>query len=104
MAVLTQEEYFETLNRLIGDSATDENIKCVEDLTDTYMDMSGRDGSARVQELENQLEEQRKAFNKRYMDRFFSAPVSAAQVNPDEQRLRSEEERGENITVEDLFS
>lgn len=104
MAVLTQEEYFETLNQLIGDSATDENIRRVEDLTDTYMDMSGRDVSARVQELENQLEEQRKAFNKRYMDRFFSAPVSAAQGNPDEQRMRSEEERGENITVEDLFS
>lgn len=103
MAVLTQEEYFETLNRLIGDNADDESVSMVEDLTDTYCDLANRDVSARVAELEQQLEDQRKAANKRYMDRFFSAPASAAQVDPGVAAARSEEERAESITIGDLF-
>lgn len=100
MAVLTKEEYFDRLRSVVGDDASDESIKLVEDFTDTYIALEQRDNEGEVERLKEELEKNDQAWAKRYKERFLSgnggnvAPLSPA---------AAEQERAASITVEDLF-
>ena len=84
MAILTQEQYFNTIKTLIGDSTSDETLKTLEDLSDTYNDLYGRvgeDWKAKHDALDT-------AWRQRYRDRFFHGePTQTSPMNP-----------GDNIT------
>lgn len=72
MAILSQEQYMNTIKTLIGENTSDDALKTLEDLTDTYNDLNGRvgeDWKAKHDALDA-------AWRQRYRDRFFHGEPS----------------------------
>lgn len=69
MAVRTREEIMSQLQTIIGEDTSDETLTFIQDVSDTL----GSDNNAeRITQLETQLEDQDKAWRKKYRDAFFS--------------------------------
>lgn len=68
---LTEEQFLTTLNKKVGESSTEEDLKFLEDMTDTYKELSekskpdGEDWKAKYEENDS-------TWRKKYHDRFFS--------------------------------
>ena len=102
MAVLSKDEFFSRLCEVVGDDASENSVKLVEDFTDTYNALEAKADTSETEELRQKLEETNKTWAKRYQDRFFSVPVPGAAGAPPtvpEQQA----ERAESIQVADLF-
>lgn len=101
MAVLTREDFFSRLNRVIGTENSDESIAFIEDVTDTYNDLESRANND-ADEWEKRYHELDKSWQERYRHRFFSNPT---QNYAGVQRKQEEEidDRSESITYTDLF-
>lgn len=70
MAVKTKDDILNALKARFGDDTSDETLSLIEDVSDTYDDMS-----TKVQESGNwqeKYEENDKAWRKKYRDRFYS--------------------------------
>ena len=94
MPALTKDEYFERLDKYVGDSSDDEAISFIEDMTDTYTDIEKR--TAESEDWKKKYSDLDEKWKKRYRKRFFSG---SAISDPDEDF----EEKKEDITVEELF-
>lgn len=68
MSVRTREELMNSLKDYLGDDTSDEALSLVQDISDTLGDSSVQ----KVTDLQHQLEEQNKAWRKKYRDAFFS--------------------------------
>lgn len=68
MAVKTREELMQSVKTFLGDDTSDEALALVQDISDTLGDSNAQ----KVAELQGQLEEQDKAWRKKYRDAFFS--------------------------------
>lgn len=102
MAVLKRDEFFNRLSgRLAGDT-TDEGIAFLEDMTDTYNDLETR-ANANGDDWERKYKELDESWKKRYQSRFFSGGVTSSPAAETEGFDEEEEDKGETITVEDLF-
>lgn len=104
MVVLEREEYFNRLNSFLGDTNTDESVQFLEDMTDTYNDMSSRlDGGT---DWKQKYEENNAAWKKRYTERFFSGGTN----NPNSKTFTPTNDDDDNgydpeaIQVENLFT
>lgn len=97
MAVLTRDELFDSLHTVLGDSTSDDSIKLLEDVTDTYNDMVNRtqdttDWKAKYEALDEQ-------WKQKYKRRFFNSPVTSHEDEAD----KPEKVTAENIQIDDLF-
>ena len=68
MSVLTRDDYVSRIRGRLGDDLTDDDITLIEDMTDTYDDLSSKlsdntDWKAKYDELD-------KSWRKKYVDRF----------------------------------
>lgn len=93
MAVLNREAYFNTVQKLIGTSTTDDSMHAMEDLIDTYNSLSESNQNS---EWKKKYEELDAAWKEKYRHRFFNGtPVPQPVV------MNAVEEK--EITIDDLF-
>ena len=108
MSVLSKEELMNKIKERIGDDKSDETIAFLEDITDTYDDLSKKlePNKKTDEEWKAELEAKDKEWRDRYTARFFETPAvddtkgGDTLTKPTEEKKTPEEE----ITVDDLFS
>lgn len=101
MAVVKKEEYMEALKSKIGDSTDDADLRLLEDFADTYDDMFRQLNSGDNTNWKEKYEQNDREWREKYRARFFDSSVE----DPTQKAKQKEEEedRAEEITVEDLF-
>ena len=96
MAVLTRDEFFDRVQRIVGTDTTDESLTFIEDMTDTYNSLDERangDGT----DWEQRYRDLDESWKEKYKKRFFSG--GSSRVIDD---VKDEEEKKE-VTYDDLF-
>lgn len=96
MAVLTRDEFFDRVQKIVGTDTTDESLTFIEDMTDTYNSLDERangDGT----DWEQRYKDLDESWKEKYKKRFFSG--SSSRVIED---VKDEEEKKE-VTYDDLF-
>ena len=105
MAVLKKDEFFAAIKARIGDDSSDETIKFLEDMTDTYNDLNNKAGDS-GEDWKAKYEQNDKEWRERYKNRFYSTGTETDPI-PDpepEEKKTEEEEKAENIQIDDLFT
>ena len=97
MAILTREEFFQQLQNHIGTDSSDETIRFMEDMTDTYNDLDTR-ANVDGRQWEQKYKELDESWKKRYQHRFFNSGGG----NPGP-RIDTPEREREEITIDELF-
>lgn len=70
MAIKSREELLKSLNTLIGDNSTDENLAILEDVTDTLKDYESK--TADQTDWKTKYEQNDADWRKKYRERFTS--------------------------------
>lgn len=81
MAVKTKDEIMSTLKERFKDSTDDETLSFIEDISDTYDDMSARLNQAG--DWREKYEENDKEWRQKYHDRFFNKPDDEPDPEPE---------------------
>lgn len=105
MAILKRDEFLNRINSLIGDDTSDDSIKALEDLTDTYNELEKRAEGDGV-DWKQKYEDNDRAWKKKYTSRFYSGngysnPEYSDDEPSEEDKAR---ERAEKIKIDDLFN
>lgn len=96
MSVLNKDEFFERLRTKIGEDTSEDSLKFIEDVTDTYNEMFTRaDGQ---ENWKSKYEENDTEWRNKYKERFFTTPDDVI----DNQRKNVIAD-GEKRTFEQLF-
>lgn len=102
MAILSKEDFFQKIQTIIGDDKSDESIKILEDITDTYNDLSNKQGDG--EDWKQKYEDNDKMWRERYTSRFFDSAATAEPVPVPKVEEKTEEEvRAETVQIKDLF-
>lgn len=104
MAVVKKEEYMEALKNKIGDSTEDADLKLLEDFSDTYDEMFGRLNSGDSTDWKEKYEQNDKEWREKYRARFFDSAIEEPNQNNQHKENEEEDDRAEEITIDDLFS
>lgn len=103
MPYLEREAYMERLKNLIGEDNTEEALSTLEDMTDTYDELTRRNGES------DQLRAELERANERYRKRFFEGPTNPTGDNADvfiedtAAETAEPEEVAEELTYDKLF-
>lgn len=95
MAILSKDEFFERVRSRIGDDTSDDAIKFLEDMTDTYSDFETRSQGGENWEARYKANDE--AWRKRYQARFFAGNPGSPAPDGDPEPEPSD------ITIDDLF-
>ena len=108
--VTTFDDLKERMSKYFSETPTDDDIKMLEDFSDTFYSMSAEgqkeiqsqldDANKSIKEWEQKYTDNDTAWRKRYMDRFNGKPVE----DIPEVKQQIEQEAGRSITIEDLFT
>ena len=96
MAVLTRDEFFDRVQRIVGTDTSDDSLTFIEDMTDTYNNLDekangdGTDWEQRYRDLDE-------AWKEKYKKRFFSGGGSVLVKEV------VDEEKEKDVTFDDLF-
>ena len=93
MAILTQEQFMESLRAQVGDDTSDEALTFIQNMSDTYNNLSNQvkeSGNWEQKYRENDTEWRRK-----YKDAFFKTPSR--------EEPKDDEPDGNTITINNLF-
>lgn len=90
MAILKKDDFIGKISNLIGEDNSDENLKLLEDITDTF-DSWGENETWKEKYSEND-----NAWRKKYRERF-------EQPSQPEQEEQEEQEQEEKTSFDDLF-
>lgn len=110
MSVLNRDEFFDSLQNFIGESAEDDALKFLEDMTDTYNDMDTRLQNSEGADWEQRYHDLDASWKEKYKKRFFSGGttnVPPVIVNNSGQAMTLDDEPEDditNVTFKDLFS
>ena len=104
MAVLSKDDFFKAIKSKIGEDTSDETIKFLEDITDTYNDLSNSSkGSG--EDWQKRYEENDKMWREKYKERFFGATDETQPIiEPKPEEKDPEIEKAETIKINDLFT
>ena len=93
--VLSRDEFFEVINKRVGENTDDDSLKFIEDMTDTYNSLesnkSGEDWEKKYNELDAEWRE-------RYKKRFFNGKEEIVEENREDV-----EDESEPTTFDELF-
>ena len=117
MAKLTQKEFMEKVNTIIGDRTDDEALSFIEDCKDT-ISSDGDDWKAKYDEQVTKNEELEKSWREKYKARFFAADDSSQEDNHENNKKtnpakpkdtvdddeQAKLEQAEKIRCDDLFT
>ena len=105
MAVISKEEIIKAVRTLIGEEPNDDGIALMENITDTFDDISAKvntDWQSEKAKLENQIKETDANWRKKYTARFMQGSSNEDKdMNPPEDNPES---KAENIDINDLFT
>lgn len=93
MAVRTTQEIVDALKSSFGESPDDTQLAMLEDVSDTFTDLTERSG----EDWKTKYEENDKAWRKRYTDRF------SGKADPEPKPLGDDPEPPERLTYESIF-
>lgn len=79
MSVLTSDEFKSTVEKIVGDDLSDEKLKIMEDLTDTYNDLQTK--ITEQGDYKTKYEENDKAWREKYASRFMEGGTNVEQTN-----------------------
>lgn len=104
--ILSKEEYFKKIKDRVGDSVEAEDISFIEDMTDTYTDLSSKikdDYKGKYEELKATYDRDMADWARKYRERFFTP----SDTDSDETNIDIVDE-GEDVEVtpekfDDLF-
>lgn len=99
MAVLNREQFFDAVNEIIGTDTSEESLKFLEDMQDTYGSLTEETNSEAEEWKEKYL-----AMKAKYRHRFLVGAPGRPETIEDIDKEREEEERAKNIVIDDLFS
>lgn len=104
--VLSKEEFLANLKSRVGEDTSDEALKYLEDMTDTFNDLEKKaQGNKKTDEdWKKELEDVENKWRTKYRERFFNSDASGGKeddplVAPTKEEPKPEEE----ITIDDLF-
>lgn len=98
MPVLNRDEFFDRIHQRVGTDNSDEAIKFIEDMSDTYNALEERangDGT----DWEKKYHELDESWKKKYTHRFFSGGTNCPPPETEEKVKKD----GSSITIDDLF-
>lgn len=95
MAVKSKDEIMNTLKERFKDSTDDDTLSFLEDISDTYDDMSTRIDQAG--DWKAKYEENDKEWRQKYHDRFFNKPKEETDPEPEP------DDKPKVLRYEDLF-
>ena len=102
MSILNSEQYRETINRLIGEGASDEQLADLENLNDTYNALESQSATALgevvTMERYNQLDNE---WRDKYRNRFYGEDDNDP---PPADPKKPNEGNADKIKISDLFS
>lgn len=101
MAVLTKEDFMNTLKTKIGEDTSDEAMKFLEDMTDTFNDLESK-STSNGEDWKQKYDDLDKSWREKYTARFFSTATDGAGVENNSIDNSGAEENVE--TFEDLFT
>lgn len=105
MAILSRDDFIKKIQEKIGDSTSDEDIKFLEDMTDTYNDLVDKGTEKDSEDWKQKYEDNDKMWRQKYRDRFFSSSTDVDPLpEPKEPEPDPETEKAEQISVKDLFT
>ena len=70
--IVTFNELLQQLNTLIGDNTSDDTISLIENVTDTFNDLSIKATNNDAEQWKNKYEENDKAWREKYKSRFMT--------------------------------
>lgn len=70
--IVTLNELLNTLNDIIGENTSDEALSMIENLTDTFNDLSTKATNNDAEQWKSKFEENDKAWREKYKARFMS--------------------------------
>lgn len=94
MAILNSEEFKSTIEKIVGDDLSDDNLKIMEDLTDTYNDLQSK--ITEQGDYKTKYEENDKAWREKYASRFMEGGTEETDNNANVPQKKS-------YKYEDLF-
>lgn len=94
MAVLTQEQFNQAIQNIVGDNQDDNTIAFIENMTDTYNDLVGKATNGGT-DWEQRYKDNDAMWRKKYTDRFFGG------TGDDDEPPHDEPPKP--MTFEDLF-
>lgn len=103
MAVLNREEFFNRVSERVDGDSSDEAIRFVEDMTDTYEDLEAKATGGANAEWERRYNELDRAWKERYKARFFNEKSSGYR-RTETTEMDENGDIKETILIEDLFT
>lgn len=104
MSVKRLEDLFNSFKEYIGENTDDRALAMLEDIADTYDDLSNKINEAGV--WKTRYEENDRVWREKYRERFYSNDVKVSEgqtvILPTDVNLTDEVEK--ELTVEDLFT
>lgn len=70
--IVTMDELLNQLNNVIGENTSDEVISLIENVTDTFNDISTKASNNDAEQWKNKYEENDKAWREKYKSRFMT--------------------------------
>lgn len=102
MAILSRDDFMNAIKTRIGDDTSDDAIKFLEDVTDTY---NALDKNNSGEDWEKRYNENDKMWREKYRARFFDSETKDDPTDvPEVEKKDPEQERAESISINDLFS
>lgn len=103
MAVLNKIDFMSLIKAKVGDDTSDEAIKFLEDITDTYNDLENKNSG--TEDWKQKYEDNDKMWREKYRSRFFDDNSNSDPLPvPEEPKKDPEIEKAETIKVDDLFT
>ena len=104
MAVLSKDDFMSAIKGRIGDDNSDESLAFLENMTDTYNDLFTK-ANGDGEDWKTRYEENDKQWRERYKERFYSETENTDPVPKLKEETKTEEqEKAENISINDLFT
>lgn len=101
MAIVGKEELLDTINKIAGDDTSDDLLKLMEDVSDTYDSLSNNDN----EEWKTKYEENDKMWREKYKSRFMEKVVKDDVIDGDNPDNYDEDADASDVkeTFDDLF-
>ncbi len=112
MLYLTNEQFRERLNQLVGDTVEDSQLQIIEDVTSSYdailadFDVQIKnydDLTVKYDDLTVKYDENDSMWRMKYKNRFLSPSTTPEQIKNDTQDDVRKDDQGPQLTIDDLF-
>lgn len=70
--IVTMDELLQQVNSIIGENSSDESLSLIENVTDTFNDLSTKATNNDAEQWKNKYEENDKAWREKYKSRFMT--------------------------------